>query len=235
MLEIQCLASGSGGNCYRIDNGSAPLLLECGIPFKEIQKRLDFKTAELAGCLVSHGHADHCKAAKDVLRAGIDVYLSQPTAEHLKVFGAGTNIIEPGRQFNIGSYTILPFELQHDFPNIGFLVAEQGGDKLVYITDTFYSRYVFPGLTHIMIETNYALDILRANVEAGTVPEALKNRILKSHFSLENVKKFLQANDLSKVQEIHLIHLSDQNSDEACFKWEVQVLTGIPTYIAGGY
>jgi hypothetical protein len=45
---------------------------------------------------------------------------------------------------------------------------------------------------------NYSMDILRANVEAGLVGPALKTRIMKSHFSLENVKKFLQANDLVK-------------------------------------
>ncbi|MFO7296780.1 MAG: MBL fold metallo-hydrolase, partial [Clostridia bacterium] len=52
MIDIQVLASGSRGNCYRIDDGSTPLLLECGVPYKEIQKKLNFKTSEIAACLV---------------------------------------------------------------------------------------------------------------------------------------------------------------------------------------
>ena len=64
-----------------------------------------------------------------------------------------------------------------------------------------------------MVECNYAADILQANVDAGKVPESMRNRLLRSHFSLDNVKKFLLANDLSKVREIWLIHLSDGNSD----------------------
>jgi phosphoribosyl 1,2-cyclic phosphodiesterase len=49
---------------------------------------------------------------------------------------------------------------------------------------------------------------------------------------LEQVKEFLKANDLSKVQQIVLIHLSDGNSDEALFKTEIQKLTGKPVYVA---
>ena len=56
--------------------------------------------------------------------------------------------------------------------------------------------------------------------------------VLRSHFSLENVKEFLQANDLSKVQEIWLLHLSDGNSDAERFKREIQELTGKVVYIA---
>jgi len=63
------------------------------------------------------------------------------------------------------------------------------------------------------------------------VPPALKKRILKSHFSLENVKEFLKANDLSRVQEIWLLHLSDGNSDAERFKREIQELTGKMVFI----
>jgi hypothetical protein len=60
----------------------------------------------------------------------------------------------------------------------------------------------------------------------------IKKIPIKSHFSLENVKRFLQANDLSRVQEIWLLHLSDGNSDETRFKREIQELTGKPVIIA---
>ena len=233
MIEIIPLASGSRGNCYRVTDGRTPLLLECGIPFREMQKRLKFRVSEIAGCLVTHEHQDHCKATKDIMKAGIDCYISQGTAGTLGLSGHRLNIIKAKHQFRIGTWTILPFETQHDAAEpLGFLLANQDGDKLLYATDTFYIRYRFQGLTHIMIECNYSLDILRTNVANGSVEPALKNRILKSHFSLENVKKFLQVNDLGKVQEIWLLHLSEQNSCEKRFKEEVQKITGKPTYIA---
>jgi len=167
------------------------------------------------------------------MRAGIDCYMSQGTAEALEVSGHRVHIIKARQQFRIGTWTILPFDTQHDAQEpLGFLLANQAGDKLLYATDTYYIKYKFRGLTHIMIECNYAADILKTNVKAGLVEQALKNRILKSHFSLENVKNFLKANDLSKIQEIWLLHMSDGNSDEARFKREIQELTGKMVFVA---
>jgi len=167
------------------------------------------------------------------MRAGIDCYMSRGTAEALGLSGHRLHIIKAKQQFRIGTWTILPFETQHDAAEpLGFLLANQAGEKCLYLSDTMYCKYRFHGLTHVAIECNYSLDILKRNVEAGVVPKELKGRILKSHFSLENVKKFLQANDLSKVQEIWLLHLSEQNSCEKRFKEEVQKITGKPTYIA---
>lgn len=233
MIDIQVLASGSRGNCYRVTDGSTPLLLECGIPFREIQKGLQFRVSGVAGCLVSHEHKDHSKAVQDVMKAGVDCYMSRGTAEALGVAGHRVHIIEARKQFRLGSWTILPFQTQHDAVEpLGFLLAHRAGDKLLYATDTFYIRYRFQGLTHIMVECNYSLDILKKNVEAGAVPKELKNRILRSHFSLDNVKEFLKTNDLSHVQEIWLLHLSDGNSDAERFKREIQELTGKMVFIA---
>jgi len=233
MIEITALASGSKGNCYRVTDGSTPLLLECGIPYKDIQRGLNFRVSEIAGCLVTHEHKDHSKAVADITRAGIDCYMSVGTAVSIGIMtGHRYNPVIAGRQFNIGTWTILPFKTEHDAAEpLGFLMANQAGDKLLYATDTYYVRYKFRGLSHVMLECNYAADILKANVDAGTVPVTLKNRLLKSHFSLENVKEFFKANDLSRLQEIWLLHLSDNNSDASRFKREIQELTGKMVYI----
>ena len=234
MIEILPLASGSQGNCYHITDGRTPLLLECGIKYKDIQKRLKFRASEIAACLVSHEHKDHSKAVPDMMRAGVNCYMSQGTVEALGLSGHRLHIIKAKQQFRIGTWTILPFDTQHDAAEpLGFLLANQDGDKMLYATDTYYIRYRFSGLTHIAVECNYSLDILRLNIETGLVEPALKNRILKSHFSLENVKEFLKANDLSKVQEIWLLHLSDNNSDAKYFKREIQKITGKMVFVAG--
>lgn len=232
-MEIRVLASGSKGNCYYVTDGATPLLLECGIPFSEIRRGLKFGVANLAGVLLSHEHLDHAKAVRDVARAGVDIYASRGTIEGLGLTGHRLRVIRAREQCRLGTWTILPFETEHDAAEpLGFLLASRAGEKLLYATDTYYVRYRFRGLTHIMVECNYALDILRANVAAGLVPAELKNRLLRSHFSLENVKEFLRANDLSRVQEIWLLHLSDGNSDAARFKRDVQELTGKPVYVA---
>ena len=232
-MEIRCLASSSAGNAYILDDGSAPLLIEAGIKFKSIQQALGFKVCGLAGCLISHQHGDHSKSAKDVMGAGVDCYMSAETAEALGLTGHRIKMVTPLERFSVGLWTVLPFPTVHDVEgSLGFLLAHRDGEKVLFITDSAYCKYRFTGLTHIMIETNYSLGILRQNVANGTLDLATKNRIVRTHFGLENVKEFLKATDLSKVQELHLIHLSSDNSNADLFKSEIQKLTGKPVYVA---
>jgi len=159
--------------------------------------------------------------------------MSQGSREALGIESHRLQVVRAKEQFRLGTWTVLPFETQHDAQEpLGFLLANGQGEKLLYATDTYYIKYRFPGLTHLMVECNYSKDILEANVENGLVPGEMRERIIRSHFSLEHVKEFLKANDLSKVQEIWLIHLSDNNSDQERFKREVQALTGKMVYIA---
>lgn len=233
MIEIQCYASSSKANCYRITDGTTPLLIEAGVSYKKLLHEHNFSSRDIAGCLITHEHQDHCKAAQEIMLAGIDVYASWGTFNAAHLGGHRSRVIEAGKQIKIGPWTILPFETEHDAAEpLGFLLANQVGDKLLFATDTYYIRYKFQGLTHIMVECNHASDILQANVEAGSISADRKNRLMKSHFNLDNVKDFLRANDLQKVREIHLLHLSDGNSDEARFKREIQELTGKLVYIA---
>lgn len=234
MIEIRSLGSSSAGNAYRITDGHTPLLLEAGLRYKDIQRALAFRVSGLAACLITHEHGDHSAAVKDLIRAGVTVYTSQGTADVLGVSGHRVQHVRAKQPFTIGTWTILPFETEHDAAEpLGFLLASSAGGKLLFATDTYFVRYRFKDLTHIMVECNYSLEILRRNVVEGRVPAPLKNRVMKSHFSLENVKDFLRANDLSQVREIHLLHLSDSNSDEDAFKQEIMALTGKPVYVAG--
>lgn len=233
MIEITALASSSKGNAYRVTDGRTTLLLEAGIRYKDIQQGFDFQMSQVSGCLITHEHKDHCKSVRDVLKAGIDVYASQGTFDALDVYHHRAIPIQVKQQFQIGTWTVLPLKSEHDVAEpLMFLLQNQVGEKLLFATDTYYIRYLFTGLTHIMVECNYSLEVLNQNIIDGHVPAVMKRRLIRSHFALENVKDFLKANDLSKVQEIWLLHLSDSNSDEIKFKQEIMKLTGKVVYIA---
>src|SRR5690625_4671966 len=156
-MIIKPLASSSLGNAYYVSDGETALLIECGIPFKEIRKKLNFKTSEIAGCLVTHEHQDHCSAIKDVLRAGIDAYASAGTIEGVNISHHRLKAIQAKRALNLGTWKVLPFETEHNAKEpLGFLMASKSGAKVLFATDTYYVRYRFEGLTHIIIECNYA-------------------------------------------------------------------------------
>lgn len=233
-MDVKALSSGSRqGNCYVLDDGKTSLLLECGISWAKMQAGLGFRVHRVRACLLSHEHKDHSRAALDVLRYGIPVCASDGTIKALGLPGNGyVWETRTGTVYHVGPWTITGFPVEHDAVEPWGFVVENGGEKLVYLTDTAYCRYRFPHVTHFMVEANYGADILSRNIEAGAVDRAMKPRLLQTHMSIETCKQLLLANDLSRCQGIWLLHLSDNNSDAEAFKRTIQEATGIPTYIA---
>jgi phosphoribosyl 1,2-cyclic phosphodiesterase len=167
-----------------------------------------------------------------MLKAGIDCYMSQGTADALGVSGHRVHICKAMEQFKVGTWTILPFETVHDAAEpLGFLLVSKHGDRIIFATDTAYIEPRFERLTAIMIECNHSRDILDQNIEDGIVPKEMRRRLINNHMSLEVCKGFLKANDLGTVEAIYLLHGSDNNSDSARFKREISELTGKPTYV----
>ncbi|MFE2774548.1 MBL fold metallo-hydrolase [Aerococcus urinaeequi] len=231
MLEIKTFGSNSTGNCYLLKDGSSHLLLEAGIN----PKRMSIDWSKVEGVLISHEHQDHAKYAKEIIkRTGADLYCSEGTSSVLRgVPSHRIHMVSSKRSFNIGGWKIMPFDIEHDAQEpLGFLIETPSKQRVLFATDTYYIRYKFTGITHLMIECNYSLEILESNYKHRKIDKKQRNRIITSHFELNNVRQFLQSNDLSKLEEVHLLHLSDRNSDAEQFKREIQAIVGVPTYIA---
>ena len=232
-MEIKVLASGSSGNAYRISDGKTALLLDAGIPLKGIQVGLAFRVRELAGCFITHAHQDHSKAAKDLARLGVDIYTSKGTIDACGLTGHRIKVVRALEELTVGSFKVLPFDVQHDAPEpLGFLFASTvTGEKLLYFTDTYYVKYRFQGLTHIMAECNYSEEGIRSSVAAGYIPVELVPRLMKSHMSLEHLVDMLRANDLGSLRQIYLIHLSQNNSNAQRMKEHIQRQTWAEVYV----
>jgi len=236
-MLIKCVSSSSSGNFYILEGVKEIILIEAGIPIKKIKKSLKFDFSKVVGLLCSHSHSDHSKSIKDVARFGINIYLNPGCKEVLGVEGHNINTVSPLEERDIGDeWRVLFFDTQHNCIEndpMGFLILHKlTNKKVLFATDTFYLRYKFPDLNCIMVEANYDRSILEHNVAAGIVPTAIRDRIITSHFEIENLKKFFRANDLSRLEKTILLHLSDNNSDEAKFKREIEIVTRKPVYIA---
>lgn len=55
-MLLKCNGSDSKGNGYAIISEEEILLLECGIPAKEMLKAIDYQVSKVVGCLLSHEH-----------------------------------------------------------------------------------------------------------------------------------------------------------------------------------
>jgi phosphoribosyl 1,2-cyclic phosphodiesterase len=85
----------------------------------------------------------------------------------------------------------------------------------------------FAGLTEIAVECNHS----RESLLACDLDEGTKQRIMENHMSLDTFIGFLQANDLSRVEKIWLLHMSDARGDAEGFRRAIQEETGIPTEV----
>jgi phosphoribosyl 1,2-cyclic phosphodiesterase len=238
-MELKILGSSSDGNCYIFDNGKEALVVECGISFQEVKKAVDFDISRIVGCLISHEHGDHAKEVKKFIQARIDVCLSAGTAfalgiEHL--LGKGVYIIPPlHTKFAAlyGNFEVIAFPTKHDAAEpFGFLIRHPEMGTVLFATDTYYLAYKFSGLNNILLECNYRQDILDKNTELDLIPQAQRDRTIQSHMSYKTCLEMLKANDLSVVNNIVLIHLSDGNSNALEFQKGIQDATGKTVHIA---
>lgn len=55
-MKLKVLASSSKGNAYILESPTGSLLIEAGIPWKQILQGLNYDLKGVVGCLISHQH-----------------------------------------------------------------------------------------------------------------------------------------------------------------------------------
>lgn len=233
-MILKILGSSSNGNCYLLQSSSHSLMIECGFNYRDIQKFLNFKISDVS-CIISHQDSDHSKALKDLLCRGINVFSSKDVFDS---FGVGENInahiIESGKMFKIGDFKVIPFPVFHDKPTLGFYINHPECGNVLFATDTTHIEGKFNNLNNIIIEANYCRTEIELHkfYSTGKDLSFLTDRIMNSHMSIETCYEFLAHQDLSAVNNIVLIHLSDRNSDANAFRERITKLTGKTVTIA---
>lgn len=217
MIKFKSYASSSKGNAYTVSNGDTTLLIECGITFKQLQKKLDYKLSEITACLVSHEHSDHSKCALQLIKHGIPVYMSYGTAEAHKDFMDGAKIIKAGQQLQLGSFIVVPITVYHNTAEpLGFIIVDLNSqDRLLFVIDSVNINYLINGLTHVAIECNYDDSILS---RLDMIDETRKQRVRNSHMEINTCLNYLHKLDLSKCRQLYLMHLSKSSSSAWHFK-----------------
>ena len=243
-MRFECLASSSAGNCYwlELDRSSGKpfmLMLECGIPYKEILQKLQFQVSspiDISTCdavIVTHNHGDHCKAAADLAKRGFKVFGNATVCSNPATY------CEPYKTKVIAPDTFIdPFIVKHDAPDpYGYLIRTDL-ETVLFVADCKYWTVDWSSvrLDYVIIESNYDGSVIHFALEnAKEANDASKieqyERVLKSHMSLKNCIAHLKKLDLSGCKSIFLIHLSDRHANENVFKAKVAEATAVPTYV----
>lgn len=208
-MILKCLGSGSSGNCYLLSKETETLVLDCGLPIREIKKGLDWDISKVVGVLCTHSHLDHAKAVKDFENMGIPVF---------KPYEIKTNTQNKW----LGSFQITTFDLPHNrTENRGFFIRTLENERILYLTDFEYCRYRFTEqkVNHILIECNYQKELVERDLPNY-------EHKIRGHCSLETCKSFIAANKTSDLRTVILCHMGAETTiAEECLS-EVQKVVG---------
>jgi len=210
-MKLKIIGSGSSGNCYILTSDSGQMLiLDCGVPIKEIKKAIGWNVMNIAGCVISHGHSDHinAKTHEELWMSGIRIerpYLGDEGIE----------------AYCMGDFIIHTFEVPHDGTDNRGMMIRCDGKTLLYITDAEYVRYNFKKfeVDYIICECNFQDELV--DMESENL-----NHIYRGHMSLETCIDFLKANATDSLRHIILCHLSKINADPV--ECQIAVCKAIP-------
>ena len=217
-MRICTLASGSKGNSTYIEADGVRILIDAGVSFSELGRRLSAIGEDIRGInavLVTHEHADHIKALDVVLENGIDVYCHALAYAGLrKKFLTGSLKTFTDHGFSLRGVEIYPFRVPHDaaYP-VGYRITCGGrtaafATDLGHITDGIVNN--MRGCNYILAESNHDVSMLRR----GSYTYALKQRIegVKGHLSNNACAELLSRVITKDTRYVRLAHLSEENN-----------------------
>lgn len=209
-MKLKCIETGSSGNCYTLTSDSGEtLILDCGIPIKEIKKGLNWNVKDVVGVLCTHKHLDHSKSVKDFEAMGIPVFAPYISKKSMKI-GNGDFRVQAFDLTTIdGSWTHTNAD-GSECPCYGFLITHPEMVRMLYITDCEVVKWKFKDINHILLGVNYDKDL----IDRGT---SKANHVFRGHLSIDTACDFVKANYSDSLQNVIMCHLSSENSDSDSF------------------
>ena len=214
-MKLKCIATGSTGNCYTLTSDSGEtLILDCGIPIKEIKKGLNWNIKNVVGVLCTHRHLDHSKSAVELYNTGfyaVAPYLIASRSEKLS-YKLKKSI------FDISAFALKTVDGKwthtngdgSECPCYGFWIQHSEMGTMIYATDTELIKWRFKNVNHILLGVNYDQELLSGD-------DVKKNHVVRGHMSIDTACDFVKANTSDQLQNVIMCHLSKENADSDSF------------------
>lgn len=220
------MASGSSGNCYYFGDAECGFLVDVGIPFRTIRKRLEevgLSISRVKAVLVTHDHYDHVRSVGYFSeKQHIPVYATQASHDGINANYGITEKVSPINQrilsrnvpLQLGRFSITPFFVPHDSKdNNGFFI-KHGNIRFTLATDIGYvtdelKNYISIS-DYLVIEANHDENML----VSGPYAPQLKARIISKggHLNNQQTAAVLAESAPEFLKKIFLCHLSKTNN-----------------------
>lgn len=209
-MTLKVIGSGSSGNSYAlIDNDNKILLLDLGLPAKEIKRAIDFRISDVVGAVVTHHHKDHSKSVADFEKMGIPVFAPYKSLEPMD-FNGWQGTIQAIDLTDLNGKWMHTNADGSECPCYGFLIEHSELGRMLYITDTELIKWKFRDINHILLGVNYDKDLL------DNENQSKRNHVYRGHLSIDTACEFVKCNSDS-LETVIMCHLSDSNSDVDSF------------------
>lgn len=223
-MRFATLGSGSRGNAHLIETTQVRVLVDCGFPAREIERRLaqlDVAADTLDAILITHEHTDHIRGLGPLARRHkLPAWMTAGThgAANCGDLPELHTIDSHAKGFYIGDLEVFPYPVPHDSREpcqFNFHCAEQ---RLGILTDVGHiTPHIIENLSRcdsLILEFNHDTEMLAS----GPYPPSLQNRVGGSHGHLNNQQSvdLLSQLDLGRLQHLIAAHLSEKNNSREC-------------------
>jgi phosphoribosyl 1,2-cyclic phosphodiesterase len=220
IVKFCVLASGSSGNCSLIATDKTRILIDAGLSFKELAKRLASigeQPERIDAVLITHEHSDHISGLPRLAKkVAAPIYVTHLTAPQIEWEDSVPPLarFQAGARLAVGDIEIDSFTIPHDaIDPVGFCFQAQGV-KIGVVTDLGYIpdsiKFHLRGSHVLLLESNHDLDMLKV----GPYPWAVKQRVMSrnGHLSNEVVGDYVAHEFDSSTATLILGHLSEHNN-----------------------
>jgi phosphoribosyl 1,2-cyclic phosphodiesterase len=225
-VHFATLASGSSGNAILVGEGGRHLLVDAGLPAKQILQniqKIGLDPCQLEGIFVTHEHIDHLRGVGSLARkCRIPVYATAGLwavmeADLGPLMAAQKIVVDAEEAFSLAGLKLSLLRSSHDSAESYGLRVESAELALGIATDTgVMTPELQKGLRHcdaLIVEANHDL----SRLWQGPYPQALKRRITGDRGHLSNIQIGAALRELigENTQKIVLAHLSEINNTPA--------------------
>ncbi len=227
MIGFCPLASGSKGNCVYLGTKNTKILIDAGISFKQIEKRLNeinVSIEEIDAILITHEHMDHIYGIKTLSKkVNIPIIVNADTAKGIYqniYFLPECKIFTSNETFEFKDLKIHPFSIQHDtLDPVGFVFYIQNM-KIGFCTDLGYVTSIvseqLKGCDYLYLESNHQESMVHASLRPRTYKERVLGR--QGHLSNDSLIELLKLIYNDNLKHVYLAHLSSEcNSKELAY------------------
>lgn len=244
VTDVINLGSGSKGNAYflnikrKLDYGfsdsnddgeSFGLLIECGLPFDTLSRRLreqskgKYSMVDVKAVVVTHRHYDHSLAVKELLDMGKVVYAPISVFEYHNIDVNNTNykgyaipVHEMVKKYIAPKISITPFPLEHDEKknmlkaNKELLTKEIDYDENAYLIN--YGYIISIGKDYnilFFIDTMFMpFNLDDTGIRFNMIFGEANYFTLPIHFAYENAKKDMNYGNIKRYERLLYSHMS---------------------------